>query len=322
MRLISIVAIACALVPPCLCQGAESACDADADGGDDRCQLLQGAVGVVARHAVGGDEDETEHLDQEKMPAADDEEGWPDILKKINDAFGEVHSFENDFKAIKVGAKSFADKSQDAIKVLVDGVRPSMTLSQILNRVEEAYHKIHVAAEKFAAIFRKTASDFLVGLGKILPPKFKSVMNTTLQEVTVESHQFSALLEEGERDIQKVQGRNVTMICEKVAHGLRLLQRKASEFAAKALGLSAEKLKKNIEDMLPDAIKNKIEELVKDANDAVDHLKGSLGTFVKDFRDAVAQALKGHCSGLESTAPRLRIGLLTASVLGASLMSV
>lgn len=344
MRTACILALACASASQCLCQAAEPACDAHADAGDDRCQLLQAGIGVVARHAdddtkiIDHDEtvvedtladDDTKSIDREEIAIEDTEAGWPNILKKITDAVGGVDGLEKDFEGIKAEAKTFAQEAHNAIKKLVDSVKPSMEVNAILHEVEQAYHTIYVAAQKFVVTIHKTATDFMSGVGKVVPPRFKSALNTTLQEITAEGDKFANAFKEGEDHIKKFaspaawkgeRAKVMKMVCEKVSLGLQSLQKKANEFAAKSMGLTSKGMKKDVTDaknLLPAAIRSKIDEVLKEANDAMEGLEGSLGVVVKDLKSGVAQALRGHCSGLdESASARLEVGLLTGIVLG------
>lgn len=270
-----------------------------------------------------------ENVDQENNAAAEDTEGWPDILKKISGAFGGVEKMQKDFKHIKAEAITFADEAKAAVDTLVGTVQTqTLTVNHILQEVEKAYHKINAAAKAFVASLQKAATDFITGVGKIVPPKFKSAMNTTLADISAQGQQFADSFKKGEADLKNLQKQvNVTKVCEAVSQGLSTLKKEVRDLIAKASGLSEKALSKDIKaakDLLPVAIKDKIDEILKEANEAVEQLEGSMGEIVKELGNGVAKALSGKCGDMkifESASVRLQVGVLSAlvmSVLGLS----
>lgn len=316
MRSVFVLSLVCSLAA-----GQETACAADADGGDDHCQLLQGNVGMVNRHEEehAAHKKSTEHHDDHHK-AAVAQEGWPgDILKKVAGAVGGVKQLETAFKEVETAVASFSTESHSTITALTTSINPSMTVDAIIAQVEQAELKLAAAAEKLFLAISKVSSAFLTGIGNVVPAQFKSAMKGTLDQVNAKGKQFAETFKTAAADLKSLS--NKTLVCTHISTFLGNLHNKATALAASMTGLSSKGLQKEIKtahDALPEAIKKEVDKVLHEANKAAESLMGSLPATVKEISTGVVTSFKGHCgTALDkySGAGRLQVSLFTAFVI-------
>jgi len=302
---------------------AACATDAVADGGDDRCQLLQGGVGLLTHHG----EDKHGQLVKGEHEADATAKGFPDILKGITDAIGGVGNLEKDFDAIKTAVGTFVQEAHTAVTSLAENARPSMSFDALQAQVQQTYKDIHTAALKLYQTLAKTTETFTHGVGKLLPETFKSAMKKVLDKISQQAMHFAdSFSHAGAFLIQipvglSAQLKNHTLIageesaCNTVKSNLDNVHKMVEKLSASALALSAKGMSKEIlkaKDALPDQIKQEVDKILHKANEAAESLMSSMSSTVQDLSQSIAKAFEGHCVGLESGAGRLEVGLLSA----------
>lgn len=293
---------------------AQVACAADAvaDGGDDRCQLLQGGVGLVTHHG----EDKHGRLVKGEHQADATAKGFPDILKGITDAIGGVGKLEKEFETMKTAVGTFVHEAHVAITSLHD-LKPSMSFDAIRDKVQQTYKDIHKAALKLYQTLAETTSTFTHGVGKFLPETFKSAMKKVLGKISTEAKHFADSFNHA-ADGLSAKLKNHTLVCDTVKSNLDYVHKKVEKLSASALGLSTKGMSKEIlkaKDALPDQIKQEVDKILHKANEAAESLMSSASSTVQDLSKSVAKAFEGHCVGLESGAGRLEVGILSALVI-------
>jgi len=296
------------------------ATDAVADGDDDRCQLLQSGVGVISQHV----EDNHEQLVHGKHQAETTAQGFPDILKGITSALGGVEELEKDFEAMKTAVGTFVKETHTAITSLADSTKAakaSMSMETAQVQVKQAYTDLHAAAVKLYQALSKASSSFTQsGAMKLVPTSFKSAMTKVLGEISTEAKHFADSFSHAadgfNAKLKTV--KNHTLVCDTVKSDLDYVNKKVEKLSSTASGLSTKGMNKDLlaaKDALPKQIKEQVDKILHKANDAAESLISSLSSTVQDLSHNIAKAFEGHCTGLQSSAGRLEVGLASALVI-------
>jgi len=318
-----------------LCVG-ELACSADAisdsDTDNDRCQLLQGGVGVVShhdkaekdQHAKAQHEDghrDKQHIQHQKheLKKVDASGPFDDIFKTVKNVVGSTDKLEKDFDAIKKAVVTFAHEVHETVAVLTSNAKADMTMKAALSEVESAEKKVHASALKLWKALEEATKSFVTGIGSIAPPSFKSAMQSALEKVRNQARAFAGAFNHAATEVEIMKNNiNHTAICETVSHHLDGMHKTVEKLVADASALSTKNLNKDIlkaKDALPDAIKNQIDKLLEKADEAAEKIVSLVSPTVQEISSGVAQALQGYCS-LQSGAGRMQVGIFSLLAIG------
>lgn len=307
MRAYVVVCILGALASTCAAQDAVCATGDCGDG--DRTALLQGSVTVdtndVADHLVSeSDQAMREVLKELKDELVEeDSRGWPDVsgmFKKVKAAMGGAEELEKDFDGVVAAAKAFLESASSDVKSLVSSIKPSMSIKDISSKVEHFFEQLHEAAKKLEEAVKKLEGAWKKGPGKIAPKAINDGIMSILKKVEDEAKAFTDSFKHAADALKKV---DVKALCAKVKHTLHAVIKKANGLAKSAALLKhPPKDLENALKLLPHAIKDQVDKVMKKAEHAADHVLDKITKSMKDITHGVSKAFDGKCQGLPHSA--------------------
>jgi len=325
------------------CTAEEAACAA-ADSDDDSCAMLQSGVqvGVVADHIKGEDQAKVTKVTDAKVTevtkvtdakidqhhdastaASDDSQGFPDMFKKLAETVKDALGLGDEFNLIKTAVATFATEVHTAVASLAGSVKTSMTMDQVTTLVNLMLKQCGDAALKLYNVLKKVTTDFIAGVTKIAPEKFTTSVKSTLTAITGKASGFADSFKDAAKNLKAQVNKALAppVVCKEVKHHLDIIHGKVATLVSSSTGMTSAGLHKEItaaKDMLPAALKTKVDEVLKKADDAFSDIERRLTPQVKEIADAVAHAYAGKCENLgeKKGLPPVVIGIIAFVAVG------
>jgi len=264
-----------------------------------------------------------EHHDA-RTEGSDALQGFPDLFKKMAQTVNDALGLGDEFNLIKTAVATFATEVHTAVATLAGSVKTSMTMDEVTALVNVMLKQCHDAAMKLYDTLKKVTADFIAGVSKIAPEKFTTSVKNTMKAISDKSLGFANSFNDAAINLKSQVNKALAppVVCKAVSHHLHIINEKVTTLVSSSTGMTSVGLHKEItaaKDMLPAALKTKVDEVLKKADDAFSEIEHKLTPQVQEIADAVAHAYSGKCEDLiekKSGLSPVVIGMIAFVVVG------